>query len=115
MRQQLKVLLSYFPTKIPVGLTDFNAWLDSIVELTGPIADADSIRWVVANEIMRLSPGRDRVAKQTLVRILRKFAANQLAAHTVNEIKQRQEDAKKAAQLAVDTSATTEAPESVQS
>lgn len=87
----LKQLVSYFPTVIPTGMTQFNTYLDSIVELTGPIADADSMKWVISNEIMRLSPGRDRIAKAFFVKSLRKYAANQLAASVVMELKTKQE------------------------
>lgn len=95
----LKVLLSFFPSAIPVGKTKFDLWLKDIVNLAGPIADEQSIEWVVCNEVMRLSPGRDRIAKRTVVKILRKFAANQLAAARVMEIKLAQEErAKKLAE-----------------
>lgn len=98
MRQLMKIM-AYLPTRIPVGLTEFTAWLDSVVSLAGPIADSASLKWVVCNEIMRLPPGKDRVSKQTFVRLLRKYAANQLAAHTVNQLKAEQ-DAKQAAESA---------------
>lgn len=91
MKRLFNKILSYFPTPIPTGMTAFSAWLESIVSLAGPIADPESIKWVVCNEIMRLSPGRDRVSKNSIVKLLRKFAANQLAASVVVEIRTMQE------------------------
>lgn len=99
MKLAFKRLFSYVPTDLPVGLPQYNAWLNSIVELAGPIADEASIKWVISNEVMRMNSSRSRAAKNTFVRILRKYAANQLAAHTVNVLK-AEEDAKRAASQA---------------
>ena len=87
----LKRILSHYPTLLPTGMTAYNAWLDDIVELTGPIADEASIHWVVSNEVMRLNSQKDRIPKAALVRCLRKYAANQLAANVVLELKKKQE------------------------
>lgn len=98
MRRLLKRILSYYPTAMPITMTQFNTWLDSILELAGPIADKDSLEWVISNEIMRLAPGRDRVPKHLFVKLLRKYAANQFAANKVLELKLKQEEANRAAQ-----------------
>ncbi len=108
MRQQLvnrakrllKILKSHIALEIPTGMTKFNQWLDDLVELVGPIADAESIRWTACNEIMRLPPTSNRVKQNKLVKIVRKFAANQLAAHTVNQLKAAADERLKAAQTA---------------
>lgn len=92
LKKIINKILAYFPTPIPTGMTKFKSWLDSIVELTGPIADEESLKWVVSNEVMRLSPGRDKVSKMSMVKLLRKYAANQLAAQTVMDLKKAQED-----------------------
>lgn len=107
MKRYVNFVLSFLPTALPVGMTEFNAWANNIVELTGPIADKDSLIWVASQEIMRMPPGKSRVPKRTFVNILRKFAANQLAAAKVNEIKEAQEADRQAALLkqAEDTAA----------
>jgi len=87
----LATILAYLPSKIPTGMTEFNAWLDSIVKLVGPIADDRSLKWVISNEVMRLPSGKDSVPKMLFVKVLRKFAANQLAAATVNNLKAEQD------------------------
>jgi len=92
-----KRLISYFPTQLPVGMTEFNDFANDIVELTGPIADKESLIWVASNEIMRMPPGQNRVSKNTFVKLLRKYAANQIAAAKVLEIREAQEAKKKAA------------------
>jgi hypothetical protein len=101
MRQQLRnfltKLLSYLPTKLPVGKTAYNLWLKSVTDLAGPIADVESMEWVISNEVMRLNSSKDSVPKSVFVKILRKYAANQLAASHVMDLKSRQE-ARSAAQ-----------------
>lgn len=94
---QLKKLLdkatSYYPTELPTGGTAYDAWLDSVVDLVGPIADKDSLIWVISNEIMRLPSGQNRVPKHYFVKTLRKFAANQIASNKVIQIKEKQQAA----------------------
>jgi hypothetical protein len=91
MKKLIKTVLSYIPTRLPTGMSAYNIWLDSIVELTGPIADEASLHWVISNEVMRLNSNRDRISKAYFVRTLRKYAANQIAASAVLEIKAKQQ------------------------
>ena len=90
MNKVLQLLKSFLPTLLPIGLTAFNAFLDEVVALVGPIASTRDIKWVISNEIMHMPITKHRVAKQHFVRIIRKYAANQLAAHTVNVLKEEQ-------------------------
>lgn len=108
MKKYIKYVLSYVPTKLPVGMTEYKAWLSDIVELCGPIADEASLKWVISNEVMRLSPGRDTVSKHTFVKLLRKYAANQLAAVTVQELKQEQDAARIAEQQKTEVTVATQ-------
>lgn len=114
MKRLLAKILSHFPTSLPIGMTEYNIWLDSIVELAGPIADVDSLKWVISNEIMRLKPGQCRVPKHLFVKLLRKYAANQLAAFKVIELKEKQQAAIEAAKVkqAEVTAAPAETPPS---
>lgn len=96
MTQLLNKVRSYFPTPLPTTYNEYNTWLADIVELTGPIADKESLEWVISNEVMRQPTGKDRIAKHTFVKLIRKFAANQFAANKVNEIKNKQQEAAKA-------------------
>lgn len=90
MKRLLNRLLSYLPTKLPVGMTAYTNWVNSIIQLAGPMADEDSMRFVISNQVMHLPLNTKRISKQKFVTILRKYAANELAAHTCNEVKQRQ-------------------------
>lgn len=88
----LKLILSYLPSKLPVGVTEFNAFADSIIELTGPFADPDSMKWAIANNIIHLPATTSHKAKQYFVRSLRKAAANQVASFIFQDIKLKQQE-----------------------
>lgn len=99
------LLRSYVPRRLPVGLSEYEVWSDRIATLAGNLADKDSIRFVLASQIMHLGPQRSSVSDQFFIRSLRKGAANQVASQVFQDIKQKQQEAKAAAekQLAEDT------------
>ena len=103
MRLILIRTLSYVPTRLPVGLAEFNAWADSIIGLLGPGFDnvpKDDLYFVLATIVMHLPSGKDSVPKAYFVRSIRKGAANQVAGQIFQEVKKRQaeQEAKKQAE-----------------
>lgn len=84
-----KLALSYFPTKLPVGLTEMQAFCNDIIELSGKYADDDSMKYVITTSILHLDPNIDRASKQFFMRKLRKAAANQVASAVFTEIRDR--------------------------
>ena len=96
--QQLKLLpkrlLSRIPTKLPVGLSQFDAWTKEIIELSGQFADETSIRFVLASELMHSDAKKGSVPKHYFVSRCRKLAANQTAGYILQEIKAAQEKVK---------------------
>lgn len=106
----LKKVASLLPTKLPVGMAEFNTWADSIIELSGRFADDDSLKFALANMIMHLGPQRSSVPKNHFVRSLRKTAANQVAGQVFLDIKEKQKaQQEEAAKLAAQPT-TAEAP-----
>lgn len=107
MKLLLKRFLSYFPSNLPVGLTEYEAWVDSVIELSGSYATRESMSQALANMIMHASPlkgtdtPRNRIPKNWFVKGLRKGAANQVAAYVFYEIQKKNAD-KKAADQAND-------------
>jgi hypothetical protein len=115
MKRLLKILLSYFPTKLPVGLTQFEAWATDIMDITGRVADEESMRFVLASELLHSDAKKGSVPKNYFASRMRKLAANQVAGYVLQEIKAKQEALKKAAaaeeaklQQAADTTAPAE-------
>lgn len=105
MRQLVNQLLSFVPTRLPVGMTEFMSWSDEIIELTGPLADTDSMRWVIAAQIQHLGSTSDRVPKRFFVSALRKGAATQIASQVFYDIKTKQKEAAEAAAKVLETAA----------
>lgn len=91
-----KMILSYVPVFLPVGMPQFEKFTDDIIELAGPYADPRSMKWAIANMIMHLDSKTWLVPKNYFVRCLRKTAANQVAAHFFNKVKEEQAAAQKA-------------------
>ncbi len=91
----IKRLLSYLPTKLPVGVSQFESFADSIIELSGPYADIDSMRFAIASMIIHADHKQASLPKNYFVTRLRKSAANQIASQIFQDIKTRQEQALK--------------------
>jgi hypothetical protein len=110
MKHVIKRILSKFPTDLPVGLTEFNKWADSIIELSGEYADRDSMRFAIASQVIHLPHTVSSKPKDYFVRAMRKAAANQIASAVFQEIKlaqqKEQEEVKKLAEVTADQSVT---------
>lgn len=102
MRQLLKKLLSYLPSKLPIGMQEFNEFSSEVIQLSGKFADEDSMKFAIASQMMHLGPQTSSISKQFFIRSLRKAAANQVASQVFQDIKikqqQMQEEAKKLAE-----------------
>ncbi len=90
MKLLLARFLSYFPTPLPVGVTEFNVWADSIIALSGQFASQDSMRFALASMVIHSDSKRSAVPKHTFVKLLRKSAANQVASQIFQDIKTKQ-------------------------
>mgnify|MGYP000420889502 CR=1 FL=1 len=99
MINPIKKLSSYVPEPLPVGMPQLERFCSDIIELAGNYADADSMKWAIASQIIHSS--RSRLSKNHFVQTLRKAAANQVASAMFQEIKLKQEAAAKANQTQV--------------
>ncbi len=118
MKKTVKKILSYLPSPLPVGMTEFENWSNSIIELAGPIADSDSMKFVISDMIQRLGPYKaskygtmlSLVPKNHFVQGLKSAAAKQIASQVFFDIKTKQQEQQKAeatARLAQGSSETT--------
>lgn len=76
------------PSRLPVGLTEFNKFCDDIIELAGQFADRDSLVYAIASNIIHIKHDCDAVPKDYFVKCLRKAAANQVASDQFVRIKE---------------------------
>lgn len=86
----LNKLLVLVPRPLPVGMSEFMIWSDRIISLSGQFADADSMRFALASQIMHLGAQKSRVPDQFFVSSMRKAAANQVASQVFQDIKTKQ-------------------------
>lgn len=89
LKSLLARLSSYFPTPLPVGLTEFNRWQDSILALS-KVPSNESTRFAIAVMVLHLGPTVDSKAKHYFVKSLNKSAANELANSVALDMKARQ-------------------------
>lgn len=84
--------MSYLPSKLPVGVSQFESFANDIIELSGQYADVDSMRFAIASMIIHADHKHAALPKQYFVTRLRKSAANQVASQIFQDIKTRQEE-----------------------
>lgn len=92
----LKYILSYLPSKLPVGMAEFNTWADSIINLLPAGLEGvptDDKKFVIASTVQRLDPSSNYKPKVYFVKILHSAAAKQVAGQVFLEIKERQKAA----------------------
>ena len=89
-------ILSYLPTSLPVGMTEFDKWSDSVIALS-PLPNNSSSKFTVAVMIPHLDSTTARKPKAYFVRALHKAAANQIAYSIIQELKAKQAEQEKTA------------------
>lgn len=97
IRSLLHVLLSYFPTKLPHGMTEFEEWSRSIIAMSH-CPDNESTRFTVAVMILHMDAAEDRKPKRFFVKKLNKAAANQCADAVATKLKEDQKKRHEAAE-----------------
>lgn len=92
MKKFIRFLFSFLPTALPVGMTEFNSWLDDIISLS-KVPDNDSTRFAAAVMIFNLKPDQDRKSKRYFIKALNKGAANECANAIAMGFKEKQKAA----------------------
>jgi hypothetical protein len=92
--KRLALLIRYqFPSKLPVGVTEFDHFVSSIISVY-KLPDFPSYRHAVAAAIMHLGPQETSKPKVFFAKSLKKSMANQVAFEMIQKIKD--EEKKKA-------------------
>lgn len=93
------LLLAYIPTRLPLGMTEFETWAKSVLVLSN-LPDNDSTRFALASTVPHQKAENFYVAKIKFVRLLQKSAANQVAGGVMHDLKTKQQAALEAAKQA---------------
>lgn len=89
LKKLLNIVLSYFPTPLPIGISEFERWSDSVLELT-PLPNNESMKWSLATMILHSDKGDAYKPKRYFARCLHKAAANEIAGAYMHDLKEKQ-------------------------
>lgn len=92
-------LLAYLPSRLPIGMEEFDGWAKSVLDLTN-LPDNDSTRFALASTIAHQAHERFRIPKILFANMLQKSAANQIGGAVMHELKEKQKAAQEAAKQA---------------
>lgn len=119
----LKLIRNFFPSSLPIGMTEFETWAEDIVSIYGFERSPElnrSYRWILASSITSLGATAAYKAKYYFFLVIQAASAKQIAGGAMYEIKQEQaaeikaiKEAAAAKQL-VEATVTTEASTSEQ-
>lgn len=112
IKKVLVKLSHLIPTALPIGVTEFNDWADSILEANPDLPNNDSMRFALATMVLHLEstskvevnllivklqiPTSGIKSKHFFAQSLRKSASNQIAAAAMHELKEKQQAQMKA-------------------
>ncbi len=104
LKKLFRQLFFLVPTRLPQGMTEFDAYVDSIISTYDmPTADRDSVSYVIAATMMRFDPTTAYKSKVYFGLLLKAAAAKQIAGAKFADIRERQKAAELAAQQAAVT------------
>lgn len=97
----ISLITSRLPRSLPRGTAEFETFVDRIYDITGPVADKKSVRFVLADFMLRLSPDKEGNAKSSLpdkyfVDHVFMATSKQVAAYVFEDIKNQQKAEQKA-------------------
>lgn len=84
-------ILSYYPTRLPVGKTEMDKFVTDVIALSGEYANRTSMEFAIASMIIHAPADRGALPKNYFVVRLRKSAANQVASQVFQDIKTAQD------------------------
>lgn len=99
IKKTINKVTGYLPTSLPLGMTEFKSWSDSIIE-TYDLPDNDSSRWALAVMISHLDPTTAVKPKIYFSLSVKKSMANQIAFAVMEGLKAKQKAEQEAAQKA---------------
>jgi len=96
----------FIPTRLPVGLSEYERWTASIIDTYGFPAN-DSIRFSLSVMILHMGSTEAYKPKRYFALSLHKAMANQVVSQVINELKAKQEADRRAEALPLPAPAAT--------
>lgn len=98
VKKLAKQIRAFFPSRLPVGMQEFDTWSDSFSEIYNlPTDNKDSIKFTLASIIMHLGGQDAYKSKFYFLLTVRSGAAKQIAGSVFYDIKKKAQEAEKAA------------------
>lgn len=95
LRRAYYLVVDFFPTSLPVGLTAFEKWTDRLLFTYFPPTmvppDEASFRFSVAAMILHLDAGKSRVPNRYFGKHIRKGASNEVASYVMRDLKAKRD------------------------
>lgn len=89
----LNQILGLFPSRLPTGVAEFQAWAQSIADTyTLPTQDQDSIQFTLATIIQHSAKDQAFASKYRFANLLRAGATKQIAGHIFTVIRTKKLD-----------------------
>lgn len=82
LKLSLLVVTSFFPRKLPIGMTKFNEWVQDIVLISG-LPNNSTTRGLAATFILQIPPNIGYISIRRVSDMLVKAAANQVGAEVI--------------------------------
>jgi len=89
LRNVLKHLLSFYPTALPVGMSDFKPWGDSILNLSR-CPNNETTQGALAVMVLHLGPTECNKPKRYFIKAMNMGAAKEIAHAVFQQIKNNQ-------------------------
>jgi len=87
--------LSYLPSKLPQGMTEFETWAKSIID-TYQMPDNESVRFALASAVLHLPATAAYTSKAYFGKILLKGASSQVSYQVMEDLKTKQKEQQEA-------------------
>lgn len=111
VKRYFRLFRNLFPSKIPTGVSEHQAWATSIIEDYN-FPDNDSVRFALATMVLHLGPTAAYRSKFYFSIMINAGAAKQVASQVFTDIKTRQQDeARKQAEATATQAAASDAPQ----
>lgn len=115
----LKLIRNFFPSSLPIGITEFETWAEDIVSTYGFTRSTElnrSYRWILASSMTTLGATAAHKSKFYFYLVIQAASAKEVAGGTMYNIKQEQvaeqkaiREAAAAQKLLLEATTTTEA------
>lgn len=87
IKRNYALLRAFFPTRLPQGMTEFNEFAASIIDLYDFPKDNDGYIHMIATMIQHFDRTVSAVSKYNFSRLMRKAVANEVTYYVIQDLK----------------------------